>query len=414
MDLETANKVTGRKGIPSEWSIKHLGDLASFKTGPFGSALHKSDYVLDGTPLINPMHIVNGGIVPSREMTVNRKTARRLSDYSLQEGDVIIGRRGEMGRCAVVGNREEGWLCGTGSLIIRPNDYSVAGFLQRILASTEMVKAIENASVGSTMVNLNQGILESLEVRTPPLPEQRAIAEVLSDVDALIEQLDALIAKKRAVKTATMQRLITGKQRLPVFDGAWESRRLGDLLTEPATYGIVKAGDFGRTGIPMIRGGDIKEGSIGKNLPLVSPEKSNEYSRTILSEGDIVIALVGYPGESAVVPRHLEGANVSRAVGVLRLGSSMDGEFLVQFLNSPSGRSTFLKPGVGSAQTVVNLRDINNLRLSVPCLREQKAIATILSDMDAEIEALEARREKTQRLKQGMMQELLTGRTRLV
>jgi type I restriction enzyme S subunit len=181
-----------------------------------------------------------------------------------------------------------------------------------------------------------------------------------------------------------------------------------------ATYGIVTAGDFKNAGVPMLRGGDIKGGRIGGDLPLVSPEKSTEYSRTILKRDDVVIALVGYPGEAAKVPVTLEGANISRAVGLLRLNNKIAPDYLVSYLNSPIGRRMVLAPSVGSAQLVVNLAELNRLQFPLPPAPEQTAIAEVLSDMDGELAALEQRRDKTRALKQGMMQELLTGRTRLI
>jgi type I restriction enzyme S subunit len=189
--------------------------------------LHKSDYITDGVPVINPMHIVDGQLVPTQTMTVRNNSAKRLSEFQLRADDIVIGRRGEMGRCAVVREEQAGWLCGTGSLIIRCTKSVVPNYLQRILSSPAVISAIEEGSVGSTMINLNQGVLGKLAIQFPPFSEQRAIASALSDVDALISSLDRLIAKKRAVKTAAMQQLLTGKRHLSGFSGEWEVKRLG-------------------------------------------------------------------------------------------------------------------------------------------------------------------------------------------
>jgi type I restriction enzyme S subunit len=164
----------------------------------------------------------------------------------------------------------------------------------------------------------------------------------------------------------------------------------------------------------MLRGGDISDGRINTDLPMVSPEKAAEYVRTTLVKDDVVIALVGYPGASAKIPEELIGANISRAVGLLRLNGKVSADFLVCFLNSSGGRRMVLAPSAGSAQQVVNLGALNKLQFSVPPHHEQTAIAEVLTEIDAELAALEQRREKTRALKQAMMQELLTGRTRLV
>jgi type I restriction enzyme S subunit len=198
------------------------------------------------------------------------------------------------------------------------------------------------------------------------------------------------------------------------MDLSWTPTRLRSLLSQDATYGIVKAGAFVRNGVPMIRGGDIKGGRIGREMPFVTEAKSDEYKRTVLKRGDVLIALVGYPGESAVVPDDLDGANISRAVGLLRPGKGLLSEFLCCYLNSPIGRSEFLKPSAGSAQIVVNLRDLNNLLVPLPGhVDEQRAIAEALSDSDALIESLESLIAKKSSIIKGVTESLLSGQIRL-
>src|SRR5262249_25591958 len=132
-----------------------------------------------------------------------------------------------------------------------------------------------------------------------------------------------------------------------------------------------------------------------------------------LKPNDVVIALVGYPGEAAKIPQSLEGANISRAVGLLRLNTKISPDYLVSYLNSSIGRKMVLAPSAGSAQLVVNLADLNRLKFRLPDVTDQTAIAAVLADVDAEIDALEQRLAKYKALKQGMMQVLLTGKIRL-
>lgn len=198
-----------------------------------------------------------------------------------------------------------------------------------------------------------------------------------------------------------------------VMPREWTVKRLRDRLVQPATYGVVKAGAFGRSGVPMLRSGDVKDGRVSGDQPLISEAKSKEYSRTVLRPDDVVIALVGYPGETAVVPSRLTGANISRALGLLRPDKSLTPEFLKCYLNSPMGRKEFLRPGAGSAQIVVNLRDLNNLRLPVPPVIEQGAITAALNDVDQLIMSVESLIEKTRDLKQVALQRLATGLQRL-
>ncbi|MBC2731497.1 restriction endonuclease subunit S [Thiobacillus sp.] len=185
-------------------SAKQLREvLLAVRTGPFGSALHKSDYVVNGIPVINPMHIRGGRLVADQKMTVSGSTADRLSEFRLKVGDVILGRRGEMGRCAVVSELEEGWLCGTGSMILRPAEILAPRYLQLFLSSPSVVAALEGASVGSTMTNLNQNILLDLRIVLPSMDTQ---LEIVRRVEALFQLADRIEARHAAAR-AQAQRL---------------------------------------------------------------------------------------------------------------------------------------------------------------------------------------------------------------
>ncbi len=400
--------------FPADWQIVTLSELASFKTGPFGSRLHKSDYTFDGVPIINPMHIENGTLVPSKRMTVTVSEADTLKDYRLYEGDVIIGRRGEMGRCAVVRKKHEGWLCGTGSLIVRPNRGVDPCFLQRILASPAVVSRITDSSVGSTMLNLNHATLAGLKVQSPPLAEQRAIAEALSDVDALINAFDALITKKHHIKQGTMQQLLTGKKRLPGFSGEWEEVELESVAEFRKGKGLPKSAISPHGDEPCIHYGELFTHYPETISEIIS--HTNETDGCFRSIANDVLMPT-----SDVTPRGLAKASCVTVDGVILGGdilvirtdtSRVQGSFLSYVIRSEENQVLQLVTG----STVFHLygSDMKGFRCVLPPLDEQVAIAEVLSDMDAEITALEQKRDKTKLIKQGMMQELLTGKTRLV
>ena len=264
--LPEGYKLTGVGLVPEDWEVVRLGEHARFRTGPFGSTLHKSDYTLDGVPVINPMHIVDGQLNPTRTMTITESAANNLSDFRLKAGDIVIGRRGDMGRCAVVQPEHSGWLCGTGSMIVRCDNNTDAGFLQRVLSSPNAIAEIEEASVGTTMVNLNQSTLSELLVQFPPLPEQRSIATALSDMDELLGGLDRLIAKKRDLKQSTMQQLLTGKMRLPGFcEGkGYKQTEIGMI---PEDWRLTSFDKFG----------DVIDGDRGMNYPSGKDFNSDGY-----------------------------------------------------------------------------------------------------------------------------------------
>jgi type I restriction enzyme S subunit len=180
-------------------AFRPLADgIEEFVTGPFGSALHKSDYVVGGIPLVNPMHINRGVITPSAEMAVSPAKARELSQFALREGDVVIARRGVMGRCAVVTLEQDGWLCGTGSMVLRPKAELDSQYLQMFLSSPTTVAMLEADAVGSTMVNLNQRILLALRIVLPSLDRQQAIVRQVEALFAYADRVEARYAAARA------------------------------------------------------------------------------------------------------------------------------------------------------------------------------------------------------------------------
>ena len=181
-----------RSGDHPERSFKKLGDAGvEVKTGPFGSALHKSDYVYGEIPVINPMHISEGSIFSSESMTISHQKYMTLEAWHLRKGDVVVGRRGEMGRAAVV-DSDESLLCGTGSMILRVGNEAVPKYLEIIIRSPTAVDYFNSASVGSTMVNLNQKVIKNLEVYFPSMAEQ---TEIVRRVDQLFAYADTIETK---------------------------------------------------------------------------------------------------------------------------------------------------------------------------------------------------------------------------
>lgn len=153
---------------PKGWGTKALKDISRIQIGPFGTQLHKEDYIEGGIPLVNPTHIVKGQIAPKNDLTISAQKHAELPEYHLKVGDIIMGRRGEMGRCAVVTEKESGWLCGTGSLFVRPNKAGIfSEYLNKFLSSDAIKSHLESESLGATMPNLNKAIVGSIKVPVP-------------------------------------------------------------------------------------------------------------------------------------------------------------------------------------------------------------------------------------------------------
>lgn len=410
-EIKLGFKQTEAGVLPVDWEAKKLGEMASFRTGPFGSALHKSDYTNDGVPVVNPMHILDGRIVPTTSMTITEEAAKNLDEFRLSPGEVIIGRRGDMGRCAVISERERGWLCGTGSMIVRPSVSVNAYFLQRVLSTPSIIKAIEDSSVGSTMINLNQGTLSNLVVQAPSVEEQRAIAETLSDMDALISSLDQLVTKKRDIHQAAMQQLLSGKRRLPGFSGEWRVKRLGDLaslnrinVTPFSTPDKV----FTHFSLPAF---DEAKRPVKESGATIG---SNKFA---VPAGAVLVSKLNPRIPRVWLPKNIPANSVaSTEFLVLTPRDGVVREFLYVACKSSSFCAQMELSATGTTGSHQRISPTSTLGIlvNVPSDNsEQTAIATILSDMDSEIAVLEVRRDKARQLKHGMIQELLTGRIRL-
>lgn len=180
--------------LPKGWIWCRLGEITnSISTGPFGTMLHKSDYVHDGIPLVNPTNMSDGKIVSFGIKTISSTTKGRLSSYVLEEGDVVIARRGDLGRCAIVSVKEDGWLCGTGSFFLKFGELIDRQFFVKYFGSYYSVKYLMGSSVGSTMNNLNHKILNLLLIPLAPLKEQQRIVEKIKTLFSNCDQLEKQI-----------------------------------------------------------------------------------------------------------------------------------------------------------------------------------------------------------------------------
>jgi type I restriction enzyme S subunit len=288
---------------------------------------------------------------------------------------------------------------------------------------------------GSAQPSLNRNYIHPMLIKIPPLPEQRAIATTLSDVDALITSLDRLIAKKRDIKQATMQQLLTGKTRLPGFSGElkprykqtevglipedWEPTPLGLLsafITKgatPTTYGFSWVND----GVLFLRSECVSEQGLDLTQSMfITPEAHNILKRGEVRAGDILITITGNVGRVIYLSNDFGIANINQHIARIRIiDINVAADYVFHFLSQSTIRKYYSSITTGQAYPQISLKQVRDTRVPIPPTKaEQVAIATILSDMDAEITALEQKRDKTRALKQGMMQELLTGKTRLV
>lgn len=188
---------------PKGWEKVSLSDLADIRIGPFGSLLHKEDYIIGGCPLVNPSHIVNGEIIIDEKLTISEEKYAEMEAYQLKIGDVVMGRRGEMGRCAVV--QQSGLLCGTGSLLIRAKGNIKADYIQKIISFPSFKKTIEDMAVGQTMPNLNVPIVSNFQIIKPPLKIQTDYYAFVQQTEKMITTIKRSLEKIETLKKALMQ-----------------------------------------------------------------------------------------------------------------------------------------------------------------------------------------------------------------
>lgn len=207
LDLLVKSRFVEMFGDPvsneKNWPMVTLGDIAEIRIGPFGSLLHQEDYITGGHALVNPSHIIEGQICIDEKLTVSDKKYDELSAYQLKIDDIVLGRRGEMGRCAVV--HQEGLLCGTGSMIIRPNTQMRPYFLQNIISNPAYKKNIEDKAVGVTMMNLNVPIVSALTVPLLPVHMQEQFIDFMGRVSKSKLTIQQSLDKLEVLKKALMQ-----------------------------------------------------------------------------------------------------------------------------------------------------------------------------------------------------------------
>ena len=394
------------------WQRKSLGDFtAAVSTGPFGSLLHKSDYVDDGVPLVNPINIVGERIVPNPTRLIGNATKQRLSSYVLQEGDVVVGRRGEIGRCAVIGPNETGWVCGTGSFFIRPLPSMDSRFLAHLIRSDDYREKLEQAATGATMMNLSNTALGDLVIAVPPLPEQRRIVGIL---DEAFEGIAT--AKANAEKNLQNARALFQSHLQSVFSHpgkGWKQKTLEEIAT---TFGRGKSKHRPRNArhlyggkYPFIQTGDIR------NADHIITDYSQTYSEAGLAQsklwpkGTICITIAANIAETAILG--FDACFPDSVIGVVANPKEADLGFIEYLLQSFKARLQSM--GKGSAQANINMGTFENERFPFPCVAEQKRVVAKLDDLRDETQRLESIYQQKlaalEALKKSLLHQAFTG-----
>jgi type I restriction enzyme, S subunit len=397
--LPKGYKLTEVGVIPEDWDTRNLVDISRKITDGDHITPKRAS---QGYYLLSARNILNGRIDVSDVDYVGTEEYQRMKQRCYPEaGEILISCSGTIGRVAIVPVDFECVLVRSVALAKISHELADGVFIQYWLQASQAQAQIFISVNQGAQPNLFLNHIKRLKCALPSLPEQRSIATALSDMDELLGGLDRLVTKKRNLKQATMQQLLTGKTRLPGFDGEWEVKKLGDLADivmgqSPSSSNYNSKGD----GLPLIQGNaDI---SNRQTIKRVFTTQSTKLGKA----GDILMSVRAPVGE---ISQATFDVCLGRGVCALRFPNGFLYHYLI-FLEP-----TWSKHSKGSTFDSVNSSDINVVEISIPPdASEQIAIASILSDMDTEIAAIEQRRNKTRDLKQAMMQELLTGRIRLV
>jgi len=407
MEVKPGFKQTEIGVIPEDWEVATLGSLTVLMTNGFvGTATRHYTNYDKGILYIQGYNVEENSFNFHGIKYVTEEFHKSHMKSCLRAGDLLTVQTGDIGLTTIIPEYLEGSNCH--ALIIsrfKRNEIS-SNFISYYLNSNPGRARLNLIETGTTMKHLNVGDMLQFAVPLPPTKaEQEAIAEALSDMDALIESLEQLIAKKRQIKQGTMQDLLTGKKRLPGFSGEWNLMHLGDVLSF-------------QVGFPFSSMFFNTEGyghRLIKNRDLKSDDQVFYYTGQFdkvfeIKNGDV---LVGMDGDFLPCLWNNGTALLNQRVGrIIPQCEKLDSFFAYYYLIKPLKeieRAT-------SSTTVKHLShdDVEEIECPLPTLPEQTAIASVLSDMDAEITTLENKLAKTRSIKQGMMQELLTGRIRLI
>ena len=415
--------------IPEEWEVNRLSRLAEIRGG-----IAKNSNVEPIDPVsVHYLRVANvqDGFLSLSEMSKILLSRYDLPRHKVLPGDVLMNEGGDLdklGRGAIWRGEFDPCVHQNHVFVVRCKAALLPEYLNVWTATSLARRFFLLAGKQTTnLASISKSSLGELPVTLPPLPEQRAIATALSDVDGLLGGLDRLIAKKRDLKQAAMQQLLTGQTRLPGFHGEWEVKIFGKLFNFSGGYSASRD-QLSSEGHCYLHYGDIHGATKTtvdvradyQNIPKLDIPLKRVAMKSMLEDGDVVFVDASEDDEGT--SRHVVVVNKDKKPFISGLHTivaksktdELAHEYRRYCFQTTAIRQQFLFYAVGTKVSGISKTNIAKLKIPVPSVPEQTAIAEVLSDMDAELAVLEQRRDKTRALKQAMMQELLTGRTRLV
>jgi type I restriction enzyme, S subunit len=413
MGVKPGYKQTEVGVIPEDWSIQSLGLICDVRDGT-----HESPrFFKKGVPFLTSKNLVDGRLDLKNVSYISENDAAEFNKRSkVDRHDILMSMIGTIGSAALVDCEPDFSIKNVA--LLKPRKVAPT-YLIHLINSPPFQRYLADNLEGGIQKFVSLGTLRQLSIPLPVDVEQRAIAGALGDVDALIGGLELLIAKKRDLKQAAMQQLLTGQTRLPSFHDKWSAVSLGELFS--FKNGLNKGKEYFGEGTPIVNYMDVYS-QAGLRFAALQGRvtvRENEQKAFDVREGDVLFTrtseTVEEVGMAAVI---LDRCSETVFSGFLLRARPRDESLCDSFkkycFGSREVRKQITSRASYTTRALTNGKLLSAVVLQRPPVAEQAAIATVLSDMDAEIEALEKRLAKTRALKQGMMQELLTGRTRMV
>jgi type I restriction enzyme S subunit len=436
MEVMSGYKQTEVGAIPEEWDVDTLASVIprnaryGIADGPFGSNLKTIHYRKAGIPIVTSGYVTEGRFYADNYLYVEKEKFEEEKRSAVRPGDIVMAKIGaRCGASAILpAEHPIGILSGNALKITVDETRHSTFYIWQVLWNLYSEGNVEKLRTVGAQPAISMASLKKHKIALPPQSEQHAIAAVLSDVDALLDGLDRLIAKKCDIKKAVMQQLLPGETRLFGFDGEWEVKTLGDLFTFSGGYSASRD-QLSSQGYCYLHYGDIHGSSKTSidtqtdylDIPKLNISLKQVSPNSLLKDGDVVFVDASEDDEGT--SKHVVVVNKDNVPFISGLhtivAKSKTDELTLEYrhycFQTAAFRQQFLFYAVGTKVSGISKSNIPKLTIPFPSTQEEQlAIAKALSDMDAELSALEARRDKTRALKQAMMQELLTGKTRLI
>lgn len=414
--------------IPKDWRSASLAELSDFITKGTTPTTLGFSWTEDGVLFLRSECVSEVGLRTRGSQHISAEAHNTMARSAIQGGDLLVTITGNVGRVCIFPNHMEPANINQHIARIRilDKDRADSEFFLHVLSTREYKKHFEKIVTGLAYPQLSLRQIRETRVPLPPLPEQRKIAAILSSVDATIEKTEIVIEQLQIVKKAMMHELLT--RGLPGRHSRFKNTELGELPSEwkvvplsdlinqrrPICYGILKPGQGHPDGVPVIKVKDIKDGRIDDtNLLLTSPEIDEQYHRSRLRTGDVLLTIRGTTGKAAIVPSSLSGANITQDTARLSIRPDASNSYIYYCLQGPGLQQQIAYQSRGQAVKGINIRDVRQLKCPFPKKYERRGIVRILKRHATYYEETQKVLNELRQTKLGLQSALVSGAIRV-